>query len=157
MIEKRNGNYVSPDDTEFLDIYAYDRAGEPAPTLEFSDANIEYLEYSLTVWKPDYTSFEAAVVMEPVKVYPDGDAGQEGILNGGKFEVPDFTEDGVYALEVTAVDTAGNRSELNVSTYARETEQMCSPLSWTAMWKESPGCIPSSMRTALPSACGRTA
>lgn len=123
VIEKRNGNYVSPDDTEFLDIYAYDRAGEPAPTLEFSDANIEYLEYSLTVWKPDYTSSEAAVVMEPVKVYPDGDAGQEGILNGGKFEVPDFTEDGVYALEVTAVDTAGNRSELNVSTYARETEQ----------------------------------
>lgn len=123
VIEKKNGFYVSSDDTEFLDIYAYDRAQEPSPTLEFSDLNIEHLEYSLTVWKPDYTSSEAALVMEPASVYLDGDAQHEGIVGGGGFEVPDFTEDGVYALEVTAVDTAGNRSELNVNTYARVINQ----------------------------------
>lgn len=123
VIEKKNGFYVSSDDTEFLDIYAYDRAQEPSPTLEFSDLNIEHLEYSLTVWKPDYTSSEAALVMEPASVYLDGDAQHEGIVGGGSFEVPDFTEDGVYALEVTAVDTAGNRSELNVNTYARVINQ----------------------------------
>lgn len=123
VIEKRNGFYVSPDDTEFLDIYAYDRAQEASPTLEFNDLNIEYLEYSLIVWKPDYTSSEAAVVMQPVNVYLEEDTQHEGIIRGGSFKVPDFTEDGVYALEVTAVDTAGNRSELNVDTYARVIEQ----------------------------------
>ena len=67
-----------------MDIYAYDRAQEPSPTLEFSDLNIEHLEYSLTVWKPDYTSSEAALVMEPASVYLDGDAQHEGIVGGGK-------------------------------------------------------------------------
>ena len=56
--------------------------------------------------------------MEPVNVYLDSDTQQEGIIRGKRFKVPDFSGDGVYALEVTAVDTAGNRSELNVSTYA---------------------------------------
>ena len=123
VIEKRNGFYVSPDDTEFLDIYAYDRAEDLSPTLEFSDLNIEYLEYSLVVWKPDHSRSEAVLVMEPVNVYLNDDTMHEGIIRGGSFEVPDFTEDGVYALEVTAVDTAGNRSELNVNTYARMMEQ----------------------------------
>ena len=61
--------------------------------------------------------------MEPVNVYLDSDTQQEGIIRGKRFKVPDFSGDGVYALEVTAVDTAGNRSELNVSTYARVIEQ----------------------------------
>lgn len=123
VIEKRNGAYVSPDDTEFLDIYTYDRAKEAAPTLEFSDLNIERLEYSLIVWKADHTRSEAAPDMEPVNVYLDSDTRQEGIIRGKRIKVPDFSGDGVYALEVTAVDTAGNRSELNVSTYARVIEQ----------------------------------
>jgi len=37
--------------------------------------------------------------------------------------LPDFTRDGVYALELTAVDVAGNESLLNLNTYARMVEQ----------------------------------
>ena len=35
------------------------------------------------------------------------------------FELPFFTQDGMYALELTAVDKAGNESVRNINTYAR--------------------------------------
>jgi len=37
--------------------------------------------------------------------------------------LPDFIEDGIYALELVAVDIAGNESLLNINTYARMVEQ----------------------------------
>lgn len=115
IISARNGKFVSGDDVAFLDVYDYDRKDEAAPAIEFSDLNIDHIRYALTVWTPDYTSSEALPVIKPEK--------ESGIIPGGKFTLPDFTEDGVYALELIAVDTAGNASTLNVNTYARLIEQ----------------------------------
>lgn len=123
VISARNGSFVSGDDVEFLDVYTYDRREEPSPTIEFSDLNIDHIRYSLTVWVPDYTNSEALPAVKPEKIYLKDDTAKSGIIRGGKFTLPDFTKDGVYALELIAVDVAGNESILNISTYARLVEQ----------------------------------
>lgn len=115
VVSAKNGRLVSQDDVAFLDVYTYDRKDEPLPTVEFSDLNIDYIRFAQTVWIPDYTNSEAAPVIRPEK--------ESGVIQGGKFTLPDFTEDGVYALELTAVDVAGNTSVLNINTYARLVEQ----------------------------------
>ncbi len=123
VISARNGSFVSGDDVEFLDVYTYDRREEPSPTIEFSDLNIDHIRYSLTVWVPDYTNSEALPAVKPEKIYLKDDTAKSGIIRGGKFTLPDFTKDGVYALELIAVDVAGNESILNISTYARLVEK----------------------------------
>lgn len=42
---------------------------------------------------------------------------------GNMFTLPDFVKDGIYALELIAVDIAGNESLVNTNTYARMIEQ----------------------------------
>lgn len=123
VISARNGTFVSGDDIEFLDVYTYDRREEPSPTIEFSDLNIDHIRYSLTVWVPDYTNSEALPAVKPEKKYLQDDTAKSGIVRGGTFTLPDFTKDGVYALELIAVDVAGNESMLNINTYARLAEQ----------------------------------
>lgn len=123
VVSARNGSFVSGYDVEFLDVYTYDRREEPLPTIEFSDLNIDHIRYSLTVWVPDYTNSEALPAVNPQKVYLKDDAEKSGIIRGGKFTLTDFTKDGVYALELIAVDVAGNESILNINTYARLVEQ----------------------------------
>lgn len=123
VVSARNGNYVSDDEVTFLDIYTYDRKDDPTPTVEFRDINIDYIRYELTVWIPDRSDPEASIVMKPQKVYLEEDLDKIGIIKGGSFTLPDFTEDGVYALELTAFDVAGNESILNVNTYTRLVEQ----------------------------------
>lgn len=46
-----------------------------------------------------------------------------GIVEGNKYTLPEFIKDGVYAVELTAVDVAGNESVLNLNTYARMINQ----------------------------------
>ncbi len=46
-----------------------------------------------------------------------------GTIEGNKYTLPDFKEDGVYALELVAVDVAGNKSAVNYNTYARMVNQ----------------------------------
>lgn len=123
VVNARNGYFVSDTEAAFVDIYTYDRKEDPAPTVEFSDINIDHMKYSLIVWIPDYTDLEASPVMKPQKVYLEEDSAKSGIARGGKFTLPDFTEDGIYALELTAVDIAGNESICNINTYARLMEQ----------------------------------
>jgi len=43
----------------FVDVYPYSRKDDPAPTVEFSDLNIDHIRYNLTVYIPDHTSKEA--------------------------------------------------------------------------------------------------
>lgn len=123
IVSARNGNYVSYEEVAFLDTYTYDRRDEPAPTVEFSDINLDYIRYDLTVWIPNRSNPEDLLIMRPEKVYLDKDSDKTGIISGSSFTLPDFTEDGIYALELTAVDVAGNESVLNVNTYARMVEQ----------------------------------
>lgn len=123
IVEAKNGISVSDNDTECLEIYSYSRRNEPAPIVEFDDLNIDHIKYALTVYIPDHTSSEAVTVIRPVPVYLKDDPNKTGKIAGSKFVLPDFVEDGVYALELTAVDVAGNESLLNVNTYARMVNQ----------------------------------
>ena len=123
VVKAKNGAPVKDDDIEFLDIYPYSRKDDPVPTVEFDDLNIDHINYVLTVYIPDYTSSEAVTVIRPVSVYLDEDDDKSGKIMGSIFTLPDFIKDGVYALELTAVDVAGNESLLNLNTYARMIEQ----------------------------------
>ncbi|ADU75676.1 hypothetical protein M972_112799 [Acetivibrio thermocellus AD2] len=123
VVKARNGVLADENDTAFVDVYPYSRKDDPAPTVEFSDLNIDHIRYNLTVYIPDHTSKEAETVIKPVRVYLDEDTDKSGRIKGSIFTLPDFTRDGVYALELTAVDVAGNESLLNLNTYARMVEQ----------------------------------
>ena len=122
VITSRNGDAVKADNTELLDIYTYDRADEPAPTIEFEDLNIAYIKYYLTVYTPN-SKGKNEIVIEPVRVYLNEDKNKSGRISGNKFTLPEFEKDGVYTVELVAVDEAGNESLLNVNTYVRLIEQ----------------------------------
>ncbi len=123
VVSAKNGEKVNSDATEFVDIYDYDRREEAAPTIEFSDLNMNYTKYNLTVWKADDSDSQSMPVIRPFQVYLKEDAGRTGTISGGMFTLPDFNQDGVYALEAAAVDIAGNESVVNTNTYARLVEQ----------------------------------
>jgi len=106
VVKARNGVLADENDTAFVDVYPYSRKDDPAPTVEFSDLNIDHIRYNLTVYIPDHTSKEAETVIKPVRVYLDEDTDKSGRIKGSIFTLPDFTRDGVYALELTAVDVA---------------------------------------------------
>lgn len=114
VVSMKNGSFVGEDDTEFLDIYPYARKDDATPTVEFEDLNISYIKYVKTVYIPDYTTSDV-VVVKPIVT--------SGTVEGNIYTLPDFTKDGVYAIELTAVDVAGNESALNLNTYARMTNQ----------------------------------
>ena len=123
VVRAKDGSPVGSEDIEFLDVYTADRKNDPVPTVDFSDMNVDHINYVLTVWIPDYSNSEALPVIKPMRIYLDEDTDQSGVIKGSKFTLPDFTKDGVYALELTAVDVAGNESALNINTYARIVDQ----------------------------------
>lgn len=114
IVSKKNNSWVSASNTEFLDVYFYSRKDDPAPTVEFDDKNISHIQYKLTTYIPNYSSFNE-IVIDPVQT--------NGTIPGNKYVLPDFTQDGVYTVELIAVDVAGNESALNVNTYARMVNQ----------------------------------
>lgn len=114
VVSMKNGLSVSSDDTSFLDIYPYERKDDAAPTVEFYDFNISYIKYKLSVYIPEQNSSNEIAVNPVVS---------DGVVEGNKYTLPEFTKDGVYALELTAVDVAGNESALNLNTYARMINQ----------------------------------
>lgn len=119
VVSAKNGNSVGENAVEFLDIYSYERKDEQAPTVEFTDVNFDYIKYVLTVYTPNYTNGKELLEIKPVNVYLDSDIDKTGVFDQKLFTLPDFTADGVYALELIAVDKAGNESVLNVNTYMR--------------------------------------
>jgi|GEM_PF-1523722 len=123
VVRAKDGSPVSSEDIEFLDVYTADRKNDPVPTVDFSDMNVDHINYVLTVWIPDYSDPEALPIIKPVRIYLEEDTGKSGVIKGSKFTLPDFTKDGIYALELTAVDVAGNESALNINTYARIVDQ----------------------------------
>lgn len=123
VVSARNGGFVSDADVTFLDVYTYERKDEPAPTIEFSDPNIAYLKYELMTWRAEDTKEDQVPVIKPDKVYLEEDTEKKGIIEGGIFTLPDFTKDGIYALELIAVDRAGNESVPNINTYVRLVKQ----------------------------------
>ena len=123
VVSAKNGSFVDKKNAvEFLDIYPYDRKDEAVPTVEFTDVNFDYIKYVLTVYTPEYTNGKELSEVKPVSVYLDSDKDKSGIFEKNLFTLPDFSKDGVYALELIAVDKAGNESILNSNTYMRMVE-----------------------------------
>lgn len=114
VVSAKNGQAVAPDATELLDIYPYDRRNDPAPTVDFADNNIASIEYTLITYIPKYMG-DGLTVVEPVV--------ERGTIQGSRFTLENFEEDGIYSVELVAVDVAGNRSEINYNTYARMVKQ----------------------------------
>lgn len=114
VVSAKNGQAVAPDATELLDIYPYDRRNDPAPTVDFADNNIASIEYTLITYIPKYMG-NGLTVVEPVV--------ERGTIQGSRFTLENFEEDGIYSVELVAVDVAGNRSEINYNTYARMVNQ----------------------------------
>lgn len=123
VVKSRNGTWVRENNTEFVDLYPYSRKDAPAPTVEFGDLNIDHIKYDLRVYIPEHTSKDVITLIKPAKVYLDEDTDKSGRIKGNKFTLPNFEKDGVYALELAAVDVAGNESLLNLNTYARMIKQ----------------------------------
>lgn len=120
VVSSKNGILVDEKNAlNFLDIYPYERKDEAAPTVEFTDVNFDHIKYDLTVYTPEYTNGRELSEVKPVSVYLDSDKDKAGIFKGNLFTLPDFSKDGVYALELIAVDKAGNESVLNSNTYMR--------------------------------------
>jgi len=120
VVSSKNGILVDEKNAlNFLDIYPYERKDEAAPTVEFTDVNFDHIKYVLTVYTPEYTNGRELSEVKPVSVYLDSDKDKAGIFKGNLFTLPDFSKDGVYALELIAVDKAGNESVLNSNTYMR--------------------------------------
>ena len=120
VVSAKNGSLVyEKNSVEFLDIYPYERKDEAAPTVEFTDVNFDYIKYVLTVYTPEYTNGRELSEVKPVSVYLNSDKNKSGISEKKLFTLPDFSKDGVYALELIAVDKAGNESVLNSNTYMR--------------------------------------
>ncbi|MEE0060615.1 MAG: hypothetical protein UE295_07300 [Acutalibacteraceae bacterium] len=114
VVSMKNGMFVSRDDTEFLDVYPYERKDDAVPTVEFDDFNISFIKYKLSTYIPERTSSNEVIVDPKIST---------GTIKGNKYTLPEFAKDGVYAVELTAVDIAGNESELNLNTYARMINQ----------------------------------
>lgn len=114
VVTRKNNSWVGEEDTDFLDVYSYNRKDAPAPTIEFEDLNITQLNYVLTVYVPDYSTSDMVVIKPEV---------MKGSVEGNKFTLPNFTRDGVYAVELVAVDRAGNESDVNYNTYVRMVNQ----------------------------------
>ena len=112
VIIARNDVPVLEDDTSFLDVYDYTREDDEAPTIEFSDINFDSIVYTITEYVPVYTDGHEIGKITPVSTTTK--EADESI-----FKLPEFDEDGVYAVEIVAYDTAGNESILNRSTYMR--------------------------------------
>lgn len=114
VVSMKNDQPVSEDNVEFLDVYPYTRKDDAAPTVAFEDLNLSHIDYHLTMYTPDYSTSDA-VTVRPVVT--------NGTIDSNKYTLSNFTEDGVYAVELTAVDVAGNESVLNLNTYARMINQ----------------------------------
>ncbi|MBE5880140.1 MAG: hypothetical protein E7288_09240 [Lachnospiraceae bacterium] len=117
-IVSRNGVAVGADDVENVEVYPYTRAADPIPYVEFEDLNYAHMRYRLVTYIP--AEDEVGVVkMDPLEMYAKSDEDKEGIISDKKFTLPEFSQDGVYSLEIIAVDDAGNESLLNQNTYMR--------------------------------------
>lgn len=108
VISERNGVYVSVEEGSYesLEIYNEKTGVEEGfiPSVSFSDTNFDHIEYDLTVYTPEYSNEK-----EMSKIYPKNDSGS---ISKKLYSLPEFEKDGVYSVDLIAVDKAGNRSVL---------------------------------------------
>lgn len=108
VISERNGVYVRDEEESYenLEIYNEQTGIEEdfIPSVSFSDANFDHIEYDLTVYTPEYSNEKEIGTINPQN---DG-----GIISENVYSLPEFEKDGVYSVNLVAVDKAENRSFL---------------------------------------------
>lgn len=108
IIAERNGAYVKDEKKSYenLEIYNEQTSIEEnfIPSVAFSDTNFDHIEYDLTVYTPEYLNGKEIGTIIPETV--------SGIISEKNYSLPEFKKDGVYSVDLTAVDKAGNRSVL---------------------------------------------
>lgn len=120
IISERNGVYAEDkaESYEFLEIYNESTGLEDnfIPSVGFSDTNFDHIEYDLTVYTPEYTNGKEIGAIKP--------GSDDGKITETIFSLHEFKKDGVYSVDLTAVDKAGNRSVLcrNTSVLMMNTE-----------------------------------
>ena len=126
VISERNGEYVQDDPKSYekLEIYNEKNKAEEGfvPSIGFSDTNFDHLVYDITVYTPVYKNgkeLELTKVDKQTKqVVVDADIFEQGKITEEKvFSLPEFKKDGVYSVNITAVDKAGNKSRLCKNTF----------------------------------------
>lgn len=108
IIAERNGVYTKDEEKSYenLEIYNEQTSIEEdfIPSVAFSDTNFYHIEYDLTVYTPEYSNGK-----EIGAIVPETDS---GTISDKLYALPEFKKDGVYSVDLTAVDKAGNRSVL---------------------------------------------
>lgn len=108
IIAERNGVYTKDEEKSYenLEIYNEQTSIEEnfIPSVAFSDTNFDHIEYDLTVYTPEYSNGK-----EIGTIIPETDS---GTISDKLYALPEFEKDGVYSVDLTAIDKAGNRSVL---------------------------------------------
>lgn len=108
IIAERNGVYTKDEEKSYenLEIYNEQTSIEEnfIPSVAFSDTNFDHIEYDLTVYTPEYSNGK-----EIGTIIPETNSGN---ISEKLYALPEFEKDGVYSVNLTAVDKAGNRSAL---------------------------------------------
>lgn len=120
VVYQRNDINTDAKETQFVDLYDYERRKEDAPNVVFMDTNIDSIEYTLKTYLPVYSEDREIGTIMPDeksnkinKVLANTDNSQM------MFELNEFEKDGIYSVNMTAFDKAGNESVLNENTYIR--------------------------------------
>lgn len=108
IISERNGVYSKDEEKsyEHLEVYNEKTGVEEGfiPSVGFSDTNFDHIEYALTIYTPEYKNGK-----EIGDIIPDSDSRS---ITETIYSLPEFEKDGVYSVDLVAVDVAGNRSTL---------------------------------------------
>lgn len=106
-----NGESVDKKKTNTIDVYDEKRKDDASPTVEYYDANFDCIKYEIVKYIPEYQNGKefSSILPETIKK----------TLNSKEFKLEDFKEDGIYAVQMTAYDKAGNASKVNKNTYVR--------------------------------------
>lgn len=108
IIAERNGVYAKDEEKSYENLEIYnERTGIEAnfiPSVAFSDTNFDHIEYDLTIYTPEYSNGK-----EIGTIIPETNSGN---IADKLYSLPEFKKDGVYSVDLTAVDKAGNRSIL---------------------------------------------
>lgn len=108
IISERNGVYVRDEEESYENLEIYnEKTGieeDFIPSVSFSDTNFDHIEYDLTVYTPEYSNEK-----EIGTINPEND---NGSISEKLYSFPEFEKDGVYSVDLIAVDKAGNRSVL---------------------------------------------
>lgn len=120
VIYQRNDINTDANETQFIDLYDYERRKDDAPNVVFMDTNIERIDYKLKTYLPVYKEDKSIGTIIPdeknntikTTLYDTNNSQMQFTLN-------DFEKDGIYSVNLTAYDKAGNESLLNEDTYIR--------------------------------------